>query len=71
MARSARNHKITLISDVGKQKEANHSSQGQQSKAASRRTHSIIRESVTSIEHAMDIAIGAEGESWDEEKEAA
>jgi hypothetical protein len=54
-------------------KEVNHFSQEQQSTAAnhSRRTHSVVREPVTSIEHAMDIAIGAEGEPWDEEKEAA
>jgi hypothetical protein len=35
------------------------------------RTHSEVSVPVTSIEHGMDIAIGAEGNPWDEEKEAA
>jgi hypothetical protein len=48
----------------------------QQSKAANysglriERTHSLILEPVDSIEHAMDIAIGAAGEPWVEAKEA-
>jgi hypothetical protein len=73
MKRNARIHKSILISDMGDQREMNHSSQKQQSNATnlsvqSRRTHAVIREPVTSIERAMDIAIGAE--PWNE-KEAA
>ena len=67
MTGSARIHKSP--SDVN-QEEMNRSLQEQESKAASRRTHPAIREPVTSIEHAMDIAIGAEGEPWDEEEAA-
>lgn len=36
-----------------------------------RRTPSVLREPVTPVEHAMDIAIGAEGKPWEEEKETA
>lgn len=36
----------------------------------SERTHSPIRKPVTSIEHAMDIAIGAEGKPWVEASNA-
>lgn len=67
----------TLISHVSNQKEKDHSSQEQQSQAANlsvqieQRTHSVIREPVNSIEHAMDIAIGAEGKPWVERKIAA
>ncbi len=77
MPRSARNHKSTLLSDVSNQKEANHSSQEKHSKDAKlsaqseRRTHPDIREPVTSIEHAMDIAIGDEGKPWIERRKAA
>lgn len=76
MPGSARIHKSTLLSDVSNQKKVKHFSQEQQSRAAncsvrSRSTLSIVREPVNSIEHAMDVAIGAEGEPWDEKKEAA
>ena len=58
-------------------KEENHSSREQQSKTPNcsvqieQRTHPAIREPVTSIEHAMDIAIGAEGKPWVERRKAA
>ncbi len=70
MPGSARTRKSTLLNDLNDRKEKNHSSREQPSKAESRRTH-LIREPVTSIEHAMDIAIGDEGEPWNEWKKAA
>jgi hypothetical protein len=47
------------------------SSPKQLQKGSERRTHSDIREPVTSIEHAMDIAIGDEGKPWVERRKAA
>jgi hypothetical protein len=62
---------------VSNQKEQNYSSQEQQSKAAilsaqnERRSQSVVREPVNSVEHAMDIALGAEGKPWVERKRTA
>jgi hypothetical protein len=63
------------MSHVTNQKNKNHSSE-QQSRVGNlsvlqvERTHSVRREPVDSIEHAMDIVIGAEGEPWAEARAA-
>jgi hypothetical protein len=76
MSRSARIHKSTLLSDASN-KTVNHSSQEQHTQGANlpvqteRRTRADIREPVTSIEHAMDIALGDEGKPCIEKRRAA
>ncbi len=76
MPRNAGIHKSTFLTNGRNQKQVNHSRPERQDKVAnlslhSRHTLSVVRERVNPIEHAMDIAIGDEGEPWDEEKEAA
>ena len=58
-----------LIGHASNQREKDHS--GNFSVQIERRTHSVIRAPVNSIEHAMDIAIGAEGKPWIERNIAA
>jgi hypothetical protein len=74
MRTNSRTGKLTTMSD---QKRKNSSSPEQPSVAANlsvqieRRTHSIIREPVNSVEDAMDVAIGGEGKPWVERKRTA
>ncbi len=46
------------------------SSPNQLQKGSEQSRHAHLRAKATSIEHAMDIAIGAEGKPWDEEEAA-
>lgn len=58
-----------LFGHVSNQKEQDH--YANLSVQIERRTHSVIRAPVNSIERAMDIAIGAEGKPWVERNIAA